>query len=952
MVRVGLLAGLAALVVLLSAWPPAALAEEDPGLLLSRARDKEHEEKSYEQALQLYGDILALPDLERRIRGDALLGQARCHRALDRDEEAEKILQTIVAEKHLPVGVQDQAEKLRLEIVADRTGGDPEAADEEEQRRRLELRRARADELVEEAKRARDEGRFEAAAQLLDDAIKLDPQNEEAAAVLQQVRDATPDRMALLRALLRFADSTRVQAYARLKSEVQKLQRRGREHFQAEAYAEADATFRQGIALIDDGEFYRDLESERLGLLFWLRQTHEKAEEAGLDLGPEPSIPEAGSVTPSFQRRFFDLLSEVFTARPDEEDPLVLYDARSGPVAPQMVEQGLAAGNFPSGVSVTRAPGTLTRAVWAERWIRENLGAGWASPADRTASSSRLHVLDRFEDMLIVQHTRGVQSQVKGLLDGFPATPPPVAVDVVILATTTPGATRISGRLGARSTARESGRDLLVTNRLIEEALPLIQNLEGVELLGTTRLTLGGLPAATLAFTQPADHHPVYQGLQPPPLALTEAQARYGLWLDLYAEDRPMAAGAREAALGVYAATRVPQGTIVVPKPGSDAEWLRLPRPLAEQTMAAFRRIPHAGTLILHGLSNPYPPGNLTHPGLVVLLGVRPLEPSGRRSDVPDIAPTAVPGTGPLTATGDGLEERDYDLGPLAFEVVDQVLDQAWPRRPASLPMPPAALRRARDAYLGTSLGQRWTEIAEPGAENPISVHGRIATARLMPSQHSIFEQAVTALRGQDTVLYQVDVVSAEVSDGTLAEWLRAANAQPFTKDGYHLTTPAEVQALEGPMRQSGTQTGGLFVVQARLLARATQKVAATNLHTLTIVEDLRVWLHTDGTQRQIPILGTAEEGLVVLVRPELEHGESRFVTAEVQAARLSNLESVLLPQVQQPAAKVSVPHHLPVQRKLAALDLTNEQGLLLTIPHPELPGRSVAVLIRVTRVQ
>lgn len=143
-----------------------------------------------------------------------------------------------------------------------------------------------------------------------------------------------------------------------------------------------------------------------------------------------------------------------------------------------------------------------------------------------------------------------------------------------------------------------------------------------------------------------------------------------------------------------------------------------------------------------------------------------------------------------------------------------------------------------------------------------------------------------------------------------------------------------------------------LYVLQSKLFARATQKVAATNLHTLTIVEDLRFWRHIDGTtQRLIPVLGTAEEGIAVLVRPELETEGKRLVTVDAQAARLRALEPMRLPEVEHEAATITVPRHHPRQRKLAAAPLGDDEALLLTMPAPEGAGRVVAVMVRVRRI-
>jgi len=920
---------------------------ETAGVRLSRARDKEIDERDFSQALTMYRDLLQEPALDAPVRGAALLGAGRCLRALDRLDEAERTFTEITQDASLPVDARDRATEALNELKAERTRGDPEAARREDQRRLERERQARALELIEQSRRARDEGRFELAYQLCQDALEWDPKNPDASALLREIREAMPDRAELLRTMMKFANTTRVQAFLRLKSQFERLEREGRNHFKAEDYASADATFREALALIDGSEFFGDLRDERTHAVQWLRQTIERAAERGLDLGEVPPLPKMSAVTPSFRRRFYDLLSEIFTARPDEEDPLVLYALLPPPVAAGAVEQGLATRGFPQGIAVTRAEGGIRRAEWAERWIRNNIGTGWSTSTEDGLVEGPPRILDRFGDMLIVQHTPSVHAKVTELVDGFADVPAPVAVDVAVIATTTPGGTRLAHQLDVVAGPREEGEALVTSTHLVEECLPLIASLEGVQVLGTARLTLGGWPSGTVEITQNVDLHPVYVGLPPPELIVSPETARYGLWLEIYAEDLAKAPGARRAAVGVRATTRVPQGSIVIRKQNAAGDLMRIPSPMAEQRLEVDRIIPHAGTLIVQGLSNPFPGSATSNPGLVLLFGVRPTAGRGTAAPTPDPPRegASVPGPG-------ATEEREYDLGALADEVQDAVLDQDWPRRVASAPVPAATLRQAREAYLATSLGSAWSGLVPAGEASPVSVRGRMASARLTEERHAMLRRAVDAFRARETNLYQVEVLASETTDAGLAEWLELSAAQDYTPGTYLVTGPAGVQALAQRLR---APSGGssLYVLQSNLLARATQKVAARNLHALTIVEDLRFWRHTDGTtQRQIPILGQAEEGIVVLVRPELETDGRRLVTVEAQVARLRALEPMLLPQVELEAAKITVPRHFPLQRRLGAAPLGDGEALLLTMPTPQGGGRVVVVMVRVIRVQ
>lgn len=939
---------LAVLLLLPLLLPPGlSLAEgEDPGLLLSRARDKEIDQRNYDQALALYQELLEQPELEAAVRAAALLGVGRCLQALTRLDEAEAIWLQIAEDASLPVDAREKAGEALNELRVARTGGDPVVAAAEEQRRREREREARATELVDQARRARDEGHYELAFQTCQEALEWDPKNVEASALLTEIREAMPDRAQLLRTLMKFANTTRVQAFLRLKSRFEKLERAGRNHYKAENYAQADEVFREAIALIDASEFHVDLHDEREHSVQWLRRTIEKAGEKGIRLAAVPTHPDPTAVAPSFRRRFYDLLSEVFTARSGEEDPLVLYAMLPSHVPPGSADQGLATRGFPRGITISRSEGGITRADWAERWIRRNIGTGWSSGSGEGRMSGPPRILDRFGDMLIVQHSPGVHAKVGDLIDDFPAAAAPVAVDVAVIAASTAGGTRLAHRLDVRAGPREDGESLLTSTHLVEQCLPLIANLEGIQVLGTARLTLGGLPSATLEITQHVDGHPAYAGLPPPSLVLSPEHSRSGLWLELYAEDLANAAGARRAALGLRAVTRVPRGTIVVRKQNAGGGMMRVPRPMAEQRLEIHRIVPHTGTLIVQGLTNPMQGSSGTYSGLILLLGIRPTAGRGAAAPPPDPPRQRQPGDAQEIA-----EEREYDLGPLATEVADALLDQDWPRQVASAPVAAATLRRAREAYLASSLASKWSRLVDPTEESPVIVRGRVATARLTPPGHTALQRAITAFRASETQLYEVEVLASETTAQGVAEWVAAAGAQEYTPGTWLVTTPAGVQAIEQRLRAAPTGSG-LYVLQSKLLARATQKIAASNLHDITIVEDLRFWRHTDGTtQRLIPVLGTAEEGIVVLVRPELETDGKRLVTVDAQAARLRALEPMRLPEVELGTATITVPRHHARQRKLAAVPLGDEEALVLTMPAPEGAGRVVAIMVRVRRI-
>ncbi|MHC5011552.1 MAG: tetratricopeptide repeat protein, partial [Planctomycetota bacterium] len=830
---------------------------------LNRALFLERTEGNYQKALETYQQIIELPEVEPQQLGRALLGAARCHLELGQPTEAALLWERIISDTDLPVDVREKAEAARGRHSATVTDVDEARLREEALRASLEQRRKKAEALLEQARAAHAQGLLELARDYCMAARNEDPNNEEAMDLLTQILRSLPDRGELLVSFIRFVHTTRIQAFQRLKADVLRLERQGRDAFKASDYAVANEHFRHAISLIDEGEFLGDMLPERGAVLGWLRKTLEQGHAGGLDLGSEPPFPVLSEATPGFRRRLFDLLSELFTARPEEGDPLLIYEVRPAPVTASGPEGGLVAGPFEGGIAVTRRESTLSRARWAERWIRTNIGTGWSATGGRGDGPPR--ILERFEDLLIVQHAPSVHQQVQGLLEGFSPAPGPVVAHVAVLATTTAGGTRVAAALRARAAARESGFDFVIGTRLWEESLEDVSGLEGVRLLGTVRVNLPGESATMLEFTMRSETHPAYQNLGEPELRVSAEDARYGLWLELFGEDMPQALGVGRSAVSVRAVSHHPLSSVVVPKPHAGGEWMRLPNPMGEQVLEEDRRLPHAGTMIMMGLANPFPASAVTHPDLVLLLGMRPGATGGRPPPIPDPPRTTGMGTTP-----GGAEEREYALGPLATEVVDQVVLEGWPRQPATLPVPLATLRKAREDYLAERLGIAWAQLAPPGEKTPVVVRGATATVARTPAEHLRVQRAVEAFRAHETTLYEVDVLAVEVAEDRLAEWLLSSGARAFTPGTYLLSDPTGLVNLDQRMRVE-EQKESIYGTQSRLLARATEKVVAKQLHAQAIVEDLRPLRTADGRQRYLPVTGMAEEGLVVLVRPELD---------------------------------------------------------------------------------
>jgi hypothetical protein len=491
--------------------------------------------------------------------------------------------------------------------------------------------------------------------------------------------------------------------------------------------------------------------------------------------------------------------------------------------------------------------------------------------------------------------------------------------------------------------------DLVVSGRLIEECTRDLANLETqhLTLLGTAQLVLRGEPSTTLDLTQLTERHPLHQGLKPPALTVPDVDARYGLSLEVYAENLPHApAGGKSAALSVRVRSRWPVPSVVVPKTTKAVDWTRLPK-FAEQVVESDRRLPHFGTLLLLGVVNPFTPSGAAQPDLVLLVGVRPAAAEGGPAPIPDAPrnPSAVP------LPGDEAQERAHPLGPLATEVVDDVVVEGWPQRPASLPAPPAATAEDRATFLAQLVAEQAGLWRPGGVEaNPVTVREGSAYARVPAEAQERVAAAVQRLAAQENGLYEVDILATETTEDRARVWSQLPGVQKVG-DGRYLLDARAVGALDGQMRANEDGTSA-FAARATLLARATQKVALKQLRTRTIVEDLRPRRNADGTVRFVPHSGRAEEGLIVEVRPGLEEASRRLVRVRMRAARISGIESVPVGETSPPGAAVQVPQWFPLRDLSAAGLLGDGEAILLLLQSPDATGRALALKVGTRRLQ
>lgn len=968
-----------ALVLLgLACFPPVARGGEGPEEVLQSARDLEAVHGEYAEALRIYERVILdegrFGALAPEARARFLAGAARCHQAEGRPGRAAEYWARMIADESLPGPERQWAREQQAEHERQKASQAGEASAHEEferlrERMREEARR-QSRELEAQARELLRDRRFDDALALCFEAIAKDQDNQGARALREEIEAARPDRGEMLRLMIEFLQTTQLTDYQELKQRVLDMQRDGRLAFDRGDYAEADRIFRDGILRIDSSGFlspgapldFESLQTDRTDLLTWLRQTIERGRAAGLDLLPEPKLPDRAARIGGLEAQFLDLLARMLPRR-QQETPLRFYEMAPARLKDRPFRPPLFTARLTDGIQAQIGPGALSRARWAERWIRSTMGGPWADPKEflgRRAPGARgaaptpvgAHVLTRFGSVVCVQHRPEVHQRVEALRGAFRDQPRPLVVHLHLYAAGGGGAVRVAETLRAQAGPRESGRDLIVRRDLIEQAAKALDGLTGLLPLGTAEVGMDQESAFRLEFSRLTADDPLFTSIaDPPALGVPDEDARYGLWLDVYAED--LAGGRREAgeraAFSVHAEVRRPIGSHIVPRTsGPEMPWTRLPV-LAGHALEADPELPYFGTFVLLGLSNPFPPSRDAYPELVLLIGVRP-----QGTGLPD--PPPGPGTAPRILPSDE-RTRDHDLGmALTLEMQDEVLTDDWPdRRSVGEPLPATKLREAREKHLAVLL----TEMAglrgrATEGRLPVVVHDTRATATLGPDEHQRLAAAVARLRTHENDLYRVDVLSAVVPRAQLQAWLDRPGVRAFDGGTWTLDAAAAA-AVDRELRpRAGAE---LYGVQRQFLARATQLVSHARVTARTITRDLHVRVLGDGVQRYTPIPGLAEEGLLVEVRPDLDQDGRRFLYARARVARLRAIERRPYPKAAQPAAVYDVPvwfdgTHPGHSRRTAADIVDDSQALLLPLDLPGTPDQVVLVKVHAVKVQ
>ncbi|MCC7139061.1 MAG: hypothetical protein IT460_11620 [Planctomycetes bacterium] len=887
-------------------------------------------------AAEAFGRLADDPTQDAATRAEARLGRARCLLATGDAAGAEAAWKALEDDPTAPTAAKEEARARREELAraqraADDAAGEARAQDAvrraEEARAASERRREAAGELVRRAAEHVRAKRYDSAREDLIQALRLDPGDERAGALLEEVA-TYGDRGELLRQAMRFVATNRVVEYRRLSADVERLRKEALRLVREEQPHLAVAPLSDAIARIDESDFNAELADPRRELVALLRKAIDDARAKALPLPEGARVPadrpEGAPVKP-WRREFFALLARVLDAGPDAGSSLRFYDAAVPPnPAPEARGRDFAA----SGVAASPAPGTLRRARFLERWVRAKVAPGtW---------TGRGRLLERYDDQLAVEHAPSVLREVDALVAQWPAgPPPPLRAEVRVYAAEPGGVQEALRFLEGRAPPGEPGTAVVVATHRLDEQDRFLSGLAKIRLVAQASLRLSGRHATLVRFREPTASAPGYGEAAGPGLVLAERDASYGLELDLYAEDLPGAPGT--CAVSAVATVRRPDRPRVVPQANGN---VRVPTFLA-QTVEGDEKVPHAGSLLLLALANPFretgaagDPGGGTHPDLLVLVSASPDGP--RAPDIARPPTTAEPAAG-------GVVVRELDLGALATDVADEAPPEGWPSVPFCEAAPADAVRR-RDAFLAGLLAGRAGVDATSGA---LLVHDGRATASLAPDAHARLAREVERLLADEGRLFAVEVRSSEVPADRATAWLGEAGVPTSdVRQRLWRLDAAPAARLEERLA-SGADATSLYATTARLVARHTQLVTARSVRARSIVEAFRVERREGAPPRTVPVNGTAEEGLVVSVRPVASVGGLASLDVSATLARVDRLDAWTPAEVPGTAPVVSLPRHR-VERAAGQGTFGEDDTMLLAIPAPGSDGaRTVLVRIR-----
>lgn len=492
---------------------PASAEEETPRARLLRAEDLENiPPTDHEAALTIYVSVAELPDLPGDIRADALAGAARCHLHFDRHEQARKYLQRIIEDETLREKARSWArgELAKHTPMENGSGGAVKASADFEAHlaRERAKRRREAQGLLRRARTAFRARRYKEARSLCLEALSKDYENAEAKNLLEEILSTRPERGDLLRRLIHFLQTAQLEEYQRLKSRVDGLLQRGKRAADKRQYGEADRLFREAIRLIDESDFLTaggaldidTLATKRTVILTRLRVVHTNGNAEGLTFAPEPPVPNVAR-TGGLQKEFYALLARIFSPHERSKEPMRFYDF--APATQRGAEaKRLVSSSFLGGLQASHSTGTLTRARWAWRWIRKNIGARWSDPSaprgpGRNAARKDARILTRFGSLICAQHREIEHGRIRKLLTGFAKASPPLTIKMHAFAAGPGAAVRAAEALRVMAPAGDTGMAVIDRTRVIENCVRALDGLQNLKSLGGATIQLDGEAAVT-----------------------------------------------------------------------------------------------------------------------------------------------------------------------------------------------------------------------------------------------------------------------------------------------------------------------------------------------------------------------------------------------------------------------------------------------------------------------
>lgn len=927
-------------VLLLALLLAPAAAGDDAESLLTKARNYEFTARNHAQALRTYVALLEADDLPDAIRLEALLGAARCHKARGEMRQAIRYWKAVTTDARF-TAEQKQKAVDELATIENQLENERQAMDEKAQeieRARRESDRREASRLLDEAEKALDADRVARAIAFIEQANELGGHTPRINALYRRaVEQRQPDSADLIRDLTRFVESRDLDALHELLLQAEELYQIGGAEYRHGNHARAHDALLKGIDLIDESGFLISADVGRVNELATLRAklkylaefNRDKAQTKGLKLDrPIPEVAESGQGR-TLKSRLFVLLAEAFGGATDSDQPLTQYVFLSPGAARS--NRSLATDQLRGRLSASRAPGSLDRVRWAERYIRANIPATW----------TKERILVRSGDVLYVKHTPSVHRQIAAIRDAFDRRIRDTQIDVHVFATTGPGLVKACEALLARAPHRSLGHDVVLPGRLVGECKEHLLGLEGrpVTLVGSARLDLAGTSSVELRLTDLTERHPMVAAATMPELTATaDVHARFGLWLDLYAEAMPLFASDEDRhAISCVARVREPVGSTLVPKQNGSQPFTRIPRML-EQTVEADHAVPTVGTLMLVGLRNPFAFNAETGDQLIVLIGARGTEaPDPPRTTDSPIVPV-------------DIQRVVLPLGPLATEVLDYVAPEAWPRRhAASAPVSLEVAREARARHLQDLIARGANLIGpdEPWENAPIDVSGADVVGSVEPEELAQLTAFLDTLRAHENDVYEIDIRSVVVTRERFAEWIQSTGARPDEQNESQFVLDADAtRAMDQLMRASAGESS-LFAFARTINARATQRVGARKLTVETIVRDQQIRVRDGENGPYTAVPGVVEQGLIVEVRPRLETTPGfRALSVRARAARLQDIERVPFPHPQAKGATVDMPRWYPLVEASGAPTLSDRESVLLRLPLPGAPTRLIVVKI------